>query len=281
MSHDGSTRTVTLRRATLGSVWAFTGLSVLGYATFGRHPGWLAAVPGLTDYYAPAFRIFSLGQVWFAWASFALVQAVHVRGRWLPAFAALYGISLLSELAGTRYGVPFGAYRYSELLEPMWQGRVPVAIPLSWFYMGVASYALARAAVPDRPLARVPLTAAVLAAWDLALDPAMSRVTAFWAWEEAGPYYGMPPANLPGWYLTGLALAAVLTVMRADRWIRAVPVGWYAGFYLANLLLPMGMNAAAGLWGAVLAPAAALVLVAAGARRVGRRSSSAIPVGAT
>jgi hypothetical protein len=70
----------------------------------------------------------------------------------------------------------------------------------------------------------------------------------------------MPWLNLFGWYVTGIALMAALVALGAHRWIRELPVGWLAGFYLVNLLLPMGMNVAAGLWGAVAATPAGQLL---------------------
>ena len=54
--------------------------------------------------------------------------------------------------------------------------------------------------------------------------------------------------------------------MRVDRWLDAVPTPWLLGFYGANLLLPVGMNVAAGLWGAVVATGVALGVAAALAR---------------
>ena len=68
--------------------------------------------------------------------------------RWVPAFGALYLISLSAELMGTTRGIPFGEYSYSAILAPMWGGHVPVIIPLSWFCMAVPSYALALVAFP-------------------------------------------------------------------------------------------------------------------------------------
>ena len=46
------------------------------------------------------------------------------------AFAALYAISLTSELLGTGTGLPFGEYSYTPLLGIKWFGLVPVVIPL-------------------------------------------------------------------------------------------------------------------------------------------------------
>src|SRR4051794_21930551 len=58
-------------------------------------------------------------------------------------FVASAAISLASELIGTATGWPFGNYAYQEGLGWKVLGRVPFTIPLSWFYMGLASMVLA------------------------------------------------------------------------------------------------------------------------------------------
>jgi putative membrane protein len=92
----------------------------------------------------------------------------------------------------------------------------------------------------------------------------MSFVTRYWSWATPGAYYGMPWSNLFGWFVTGVLLMAVFELLRADAWVRRLPAGWMAGFWGANLLLPMGMNGAAGAWGAVVAAAAAAGIWVAG-----------------
>ena len=234
--------------------------SVVGFATFGLHPEWLAGRPSAVRFYAISFGLFSQAQVWLAFLVFALVLTKWVRWAWLPAFFAVYAISLGSELLGTSFGIPFGAYSYDRALGPMWLERVPVIIPLSWFVMATSSFALTRITQPHASSRMTVLFASlVLLAWDLALDPAMSAATRFWKWGEAGPYYGMPLLNLLGWYVTGVALMAACVAVRADRWISRIPGRFIFYFYAINLLLPLGMNAAAGLWWAVVLPPFVLV----------------------
>jgi uncharacterized membrane protein len=245
-------------RVGLAVLWGFTLVAVAGYAVFGRHPARLLELPGwAVTFYASSFGFFAQGHVWLAMVVLAAVLTTRAGLRWLPAFAILYGISLSSELAGTTWGIPFGEYRYSALLGPMWLERVPVVIPMSWFFMAVPSYALA-GRLATTPLGRIGVGSLVLLAWDVALDPAMSYATRYWVWGEVGPYYGMPWLNLFGWYVTGVALMGVLVWLGSEAWTRRVSDGWWAGFYGANLALPLGMCAAAGLWGAVLATLAVL-----------------------
>lgn len=247
-------------RYALWALYAFTAVAVAGYASFGMHPELLARFPGAAGFYGVSFLFFARVQILLAGAALALFLAAHAGGRWIGAFALLYVISLGSELLGTTAGIPFGPYAYTEALGPRWFGHVPLLIPLSWFFMAVPSYALARILLPigHRAWERVLLASFILLSWDLSLDPAMSHATRYWEWGTPGPYYGMPLLNLFGWYVTGLALMGALAALGADRWVARLPVRWLAGFYAANLLLPLGMILARGLWPAALLTVAAL-----------------------
>lgn len=266
-------------RIGLALLYIFTLVALVGYATFGLNPSLLARFPGAIGFYAVSFPFFAQGQIWLAWLVLAGFLSLHSGRRWVPAFLALYALSLGSELLGTTVGIPFGEYHYTDALGPKWLGHVPLVIPLSWFFMALPSYALARAALPERPGARVLMASLILLSWDLALDPAMSRATAYWVWAEPGAYYGMPWLNLFGWYVTGLALMSALALLRTDRWIGRLPLPWLTGYYGANLLLPLGMSAAAGLWGAVAATLAALAGAALVTRVLPGRAAHPLPAG--
>lgn len=242
----------------LAVLYGFSFLALGGFATFGLNPGLLARFPSLAGFYGISFQFFAQGQIALAAIVLGLFLHRRVRWRWVPALVVLYGISLTSELLGTTVGLPFGEYRYTDALGAKWFGHVPVLIPLSWFFMALPAYGLARAVLPERTASRIFLASLILLGWDLALDPAMSAATAYWVWAEPGQYYGMPWLNLFGWYVTGLALMTALSILRVDRWMASLPLAWLAAFYGANLLLPMGMSAAAGLWGVLIATFAAL-----------------------
>ena len=95
-----------------------------------------------------------------------------------------------------------------------------------------------------------------LVAWDLLLDPAMSRVTSYWIWGEKGSYYGMPWTNLLGWAMTGFVLLAML------RKLAPKPKGdlrFSVLVYVVNFLLPLGFCALNGYWIAVFAGIGALI----------------------
>ncbi len=170
-------------------------------------------------------------------------------------------LSCSFELLGTGTGWPFGAYEYTEGLGAKVGGRVPYTIPLSWFYMGFASYLLAGAIVGR--LARrhvgpwtVLLGSWFLMVWDLVLDPAMAHESLpirFWIWHQTGPYFGMPLQNFAGWYATGLLFMAVSRwLWRGDVAPNAAPALFSLVMYAANVLFGMVLSGSVGLWVPIL-----------------------------
>jgi putative membrane protein len=255
-----------VERIVLWALIAFTALAVLGYATIGRHPSLIAGNPGAQLAYGTAFLFFARAHVLLAAAALFVLLARRAGGVWIASFVAIYAASLGSELAGTTLGLPFGAYGYTDGLGPKWFGHVPLLIPLSWYVMAVPSFAIARQ-LARSAFGRIAVGSVVLLSWDLALDPAMSFATKYWQWGETGPYYGMPWLNLFGWYVTGVVLMGILAALRSDRWIERLPMPWLAAFYVTNLALSLGICAAAGLYGAVIASAVPLLLCLGAVRR--------------
>jgi putative membrane protein len=129
-------------------------------------------------------------------------------------------LSLSSELLGTSTGFPFGHYEYLSNLGYKIAGLVPFTIPLSWFYMGIACYLLARCGLKVnsssswfRHLTAIALASVLLTAWDFVLDPAMSQTAfPFWQFGEAGAFFGMPYRNLTGWLGTGALFMGVAAI---------------------------------------------------------------------
>ena len=202
----------------------------------------------------------SLGMITGALAAFAWgVWALGWR-RTTIFFVVACSVSAAAELTGTKTGWPFGGYEYLSFLGWKIAGRVPLGIPLSWFYMGFVAYALAHVLVgsPDRrgTLSAIALGSWLLVAWDLVLDPAMAALPniQFWAWHEHGSYFGMPLRNLAGWYATGFAFIAL------SRWwwgTAMSPIasraGLALGLYAANVVWAMLLALSAGLWPTVIA----------------------------
>lgn len=222
--------------------------SLLGYGIFTARPDLLAQVDPGARFFVWAFHGFAIGNMLFGGLAVLAESLLRDRASALWAFVATYTVSLLSELLGTTYGIPFGAYSYTSLLGPKWLDQVPILIPLSWFTMSWAAWVIANQRA--HKIVAVLLGTFLLVAWDLLLDPAMSKVTSYWVWGEAGSYYGMPWSNLVGWAITGLILLAILYKVaprpRGD-------VRFSIGVYVINVLLPLGFCALNGYWIALVA----------------------------
>jgi uncharacterized membrane protein/1-acyl-sn-glycerol-3-phosphate acyltransferase len=195
-------------------------------------------------------------------------------------------VSLSAELIGTTSGFPFGDYSYTSGLGYKILGEVPFTIPLSWFYMGLASYLLAVVLVGTgrgwkRPTLAVFSGAMLLTIWDLVLDPAMAHPelgVRFWVWDQSGLYFGMPAQNFLGWVLTGVLFIGISRlVWGGDPAITPGLIRVSYVIYLANLIFAMVISGAVGLWWPVLITVAIGVIPATVALLMaeGRGSDSA------
>lgn len=118
------------------------------------------------------------------------------------------------EALGTATGLPFGDYSYADRLG-LTLGAVPVVIPLAWAMMGypvyVAASQVCRTAVP-----RVALAAALLASWDLFLDPQMVS-EGHWSFVAPDPGLpgvpGIPLTNFAGWAVAAVVLMASVELL--------------------------------------------------------------------
>jgi len=173
----------------------------------------------------------------------------------MAAWGTLVGAA--AELVGTATGFPFGAYSYSDFLGVKIAGRVPYAIPPSWYAAALLSFALASVSAHRRG-ARIALGALYMVLWDVALDPAMSAGFPIWQWHEAGRFYGMPLGNWLGWFATALVIMAGFEAVRRGRPLAVTR--WAAVVWSVNGLFALGLSARAGLWPAVLIGAAALAV---------------------
>jgi putative membrane protein len=262
------------------TAWAFTALHALalGLGLFGiliaiPHPELWAGRPADAAFFAFAVNKTG-GTAMFLGALAMLAYGLWALGarRTLIFFVAATLISASAELTGTKTGWPFGGYEYTGFLGPKLLGRVPVAVPLSWFYMGFASFVLADAIAAqlrwrNRTLWSIVLGTWLLTAWDLVLDPSMAapqmQYVHFWIWHESGAYFGMPLRNLAGWFGTGLLFIAAGRLLWNERVPRAVPpVALPFAIYAVNVAWSMVLSVSAGMWPTALA-AIALALVPA------------------
>jgi putative membrane protein len=244
-----------LDRVGLMALVIVNAVSIFGYGTFGLHPEWVAIWDWVPRVFALAYPIFAQLQIVLAFAVFMAAMIRHLRFEWWSLFLATFGLSLLSEWTGTTYGIPFGKYEYTHLLGPMIGGKVPWLIPISWFFMGFASYGMIVRIQGDRldsRAFRIFLGSILLLSWDLTLDPAMSFLTPFWLWENPGFFYGMPALNLFGWFVTGVLIMGAFELLGGYKLAGRMPMDFCFAFYLANLMLPVGFVIVAGLWGSLI-----------------------------
>ncbi len=212
---------------------------------------------------------------------FSFTHATYALGwRHSLAFFALSAvISWGFEQVGVETGAIYGRYYYTDILGPK-LGHVPFLIPLAWFMMIYPSYVIANLIVDGRPtgtrggvrhiLWLALLSAMVMTAWDLIIDPILSGpAVRAWVWEDGGPYFDIPLQNYVGWMLTTLAVYLVYRVIEHGIDLRpvgpvtvpvaALPLLAYGAMMLSNLLAGGGPEALA-----VIAPfAMGLPLIAA------------------
>lgn len=128
-------------------------------------------------------------------------------------------ISWAFEQVGVETGAIYGPYYYTDFLG-FKLGHVPLLIPMAWFMMIYPSYIITNLIVDGQPtgsrgsLARIAglsfLTAMVMTAWDLVVDPMLSGpLFKAWVWEQGGPYFGVPIQNFIGWLLTTFTVYGV------------------------------------------------------------------------
>ncbi len=232
---------------------------------------WVVPHPGILEY-LPA------GQTLFQWSmagggvGYILLGTVAVAlyayrtlglGSLITFAIAAVGISIGSELLGTSTGFPFGHYSYLNGLGYKVAGLVPFTIPLSWFYLGLSAFLLARSGLAAgggsdrynwaRSLGSVFLGSILLTSWDFVLDPAMSQTALpFWYWHEPGAFFGMPYQNFAGWLGTGVVFMGVALGLwktlklspELDQSQLTLPLV----VYLANFGFALVMSLAAGFY---------------------------------
>ena len=120
------------------------------------------------------------------------------------------------EFVGSRTGVLFGPYQYTDRLQPQIAG-VPLLIPLAWLMMLPPAWAIAEVitgALPpgfQRRSVFVVVSALAFTAWDLFLDPQMVKWQ-LWIWDKppTGGYFGIPWHNYAGWLVSAAALTVAV-----------------------------------------------------------------------
>lgn len=159
------------------------------------------------------------------WGAWGAAETLRVAG-------SILALSWAAEVLGSQFGLPFGMYSYTDLLQPQIL-NVPVQIPLGWLMMLPPSWAAAQA-ITNRVDSRwkfsafVGISALAMTAWDLFLDP-MMVTWGMWAWDNPGSYFGIPWTNYLGWLL----VSALITIIIRPGKLPAAPlVIIYTAFWL-------------------------------------------------
>lgn len=209
----------------LGAAWLLIMIAVpiLQWTGFGR---WLPAVISISVVAQAAAVVAVLRLAW-SWRTIAVALLV------------VAVLTLLTEAVGTATGFPFGPYTYTDRLQPQ-ALHVPLLIPLAWFMMLPACWAVAFR-LRARPVAFAAVSAAALTAWDLLLDPQMVHWD-LWRWTQPSGYFGIPWSNFAGWWLTGfgvtLAVWRVLGGGSAESHpFNRLPVRWLLAVYSVTWFL--------------------------------------------
>ncbi len=171
--------------------------------------------------------------LWGVWGG---VTTLRVAG-------SILALSWAAEAIGSRTGVPFGAYSYTDTLQPQ-IFNVPIQISLGWLMMMPPAWAVAQV-LSDRIKPRwqfpsfIGLSALALTAWDLFLDP-MMVTWGIWVWDSPSGYFGIPWINYLGWLLVSalttiiirpgeLPVAPLLIIYTAIWLLKSAGLGFFWG----------------------------------------------------
>jgi putative membrane protein len=261
--HDGSTA----MRIAVGCLLAHSAatlFSVFAFSTFlaPPHPAWLQTPENQR---VATFMFRWGGQTTVVLG--ALAAALHAASRIgtrraVTLFAVVFTLALGAELSGTAFAIPFGPYGYTDQLGYLIGGLVPFNIPTSWFYMLYGALAICGRLLQARDDGATKwwwalIGGLVFTAWDVSMDPAMTR-TNHWLWRidaaevASSPLYtllgtpfwfGMPLTNWLGWLLVGVVLARVmLWLVPPTVWAgRVAPSGFPLWLYAVNGTLPVAI----------------------------------------
>lgn len=172
----------------------------------------LDAVPAWGEWMGPALLV-AQGLAVICW----MLGSYGARGAAATAGALLLAWSV--EHIGETTGWPFGRYQYTELLQPQIGGVVPIPITLAWLMAAFGSWQLARltlrSSAPLSPGVAL-LTGALVVVLDLQIETVATFINPYWAWIDAGPYYGVPVVNFIAWFAVGALMALIVGLALGD-----------------------------------------------------------------
>ena len=181
-------------------------------------------------------RAVSLGVALQAGLMLAVLVGALGWRRALPLAGGVAALGWAAEALGSKTGVPFGAYHYTDALQPQVAG-VPLVIPFAWLMMLPPAWAVAaRIGGHWRDMRFVVLSALAMTAWDLFLDPQMVGL-GLWEWAQPGGYFGIPWVNFGGWLL----VSALITALLRPPPLPAAPLLTVYGLTLALEAIGLGI----------------------------------------
>jgi putative membrane protein len=174
---------------------------------------------------------------------------------------------------GVETGLIYGAYHYTDALGPK-LGHVPIIIPIAWFMMIYPSYIIANLITGGRQkvmmirgnknnnnnnysdnrttllqiLGLSFLSAIIMTAWDLVVDPYLSGpAERAWIWRDGGQYFGVPLHNFGGWLLTTFTIYFLFQLLSERKFqvspsrplsipIILLPLIGYGAMMVANII---------------------------------------------
>lgn len=113
-------------------------------------------------------------------------------------------LSAFLEGFGTKTGIPFGAYTYTDNFGPLLFGIVPFAIPLAWFIIIVGAGLIFTQHFPLWSQTQLAAVVALFAvAFDVALEPFAYGVRHYWHWDIGA----VPLSNYLTWFAASFFFA--------------------------------------------------------------------------
>jgi uncharacterized membrane protein len=207
----------------------------------------------------PAFALFSFAH--------SVILLGHSRAILLLLMCTI--LAFVSEYVGQTTGTIFGPYYYTGVLGPKLFDRIPVLIPFAWYMMFYPSYVVTNLLAEGKPVSQGTsaayvlwisgLSALVMTAWDLTMDPIMSfhpcpPVSAeggldclpvaldetivghpAWVWIDGGEHFGVPFANYRGWLATSFVIFAAFRL--SER--KFIHAPWPGGLSKVMVFMPV------------------------------------------
>ncbi|TBR26468.1 MAG: carotenoid biosynthesis protein [Candidatus Nitrosotenuis sp.] len=189
--------------------------------------------------------------------SFSLIHAWYVLGwkRALMFFAITAIVSWGYEQVGVETGIVYGKYHYTDVLGTK-LGHVPIIIPIAWFMMIYPSFIIANLITfssiskNQNKMSRIIwlsiISAIIMTAWDLVIDPYLSGPTQrAWVWESEGQYFGVPLQNFVGWIATTFTIYFLYLIFERKmtsynnnltKRIMVIPVLAYGIMMISNIV---------------------------------------------